>query len=333
MLPRGLRYALVGCLLHASFTSARGVIIIPIVIDGASVFTATFSFLIIFSIFTGFLFLASLGKVFGSKEEVPPDVSPIKYDVGRVYPWLSFLAVSLWWAQLITYTVYVKNVLMNSPSTPFPVSAYTARFTLDQFTDLFMAAGALYLVHYRRTIHASTVAPSSAAKKAFDIAFLVVQLGIICYTTAFLSISLNDDSIDNEDSYLNWLTSYYVYTAVYTLMAVNVTVTFVLSKKALKRNFIKDEPWAHASAVPGSMIAHAIFKIIIAAVYSQFENPKIDYDGLRLFEVIALGFTYLLAQLGLVLAGSRNKEDDQRMKEIKRLEQEAAKGGHNHESK
>lgn len=67
-------------------------------------------------------------------------------------------------------------------------------------------------------------------------------------------------------------------------------------------------------------------------LYSQRHTSKIDYDILRIFEVIVFGVTYFLAVLGLVLAPGRNTEDDKRMKEIKKLEkqQKAAMVMHNH---
>lgn len=71
------------------------------------------------------------------------------------------------------------------------------------------------------------------------------------------------------------------------------------------------------------MIAHALFKIIMAVLYSQYDNPKVDLDILRVFEVIVLSLTYLVALFGLLMAGDTNTEDDKKLKEIKKLEKEA----------
>lgn len=234
-----LRYALVGCLLRATIVSARVGIKIPIIINATTVHTVAFSFLIIFSILTGFLFLAALARVFGAKDELPPDVSSIKYDTGRLFDWLSFFSIALWWAQLIIYTIYVRDVYMQKPRRDFPDSAYIARYVLEEFTDVFIAAGTLQLVHYRRETHASVMVPFSPLKKTFDVGLLIAQLGVIGYTTAFLAFSVADPRSNSK--YLNWLTSYYVYTAVYVIVAVNIMVTMSLFKKILKTNYIVDE--------------------------------------------------------------------------------------------
>ncbi len=233
-----LRFALVTYLLHVTVASAVTIKIpVPIIIVGSTVHTVAFSFLIFFSILVGFLFVIGLGRVLGTKEELPPDVSPIKYETGRLFHWLSFSAVTLWWAWLILFIVYVRDALMRK--TGFPESAYTARYVLEQLTDVFIAASALQLVHYRQRIYSSTIPPPSSFKKAFDVSLLIVQLGVISYTTAFLAISVAD--VRSDTKYVNWLTSWYVYTAVYGLVVVNVAVTMLLFKKNLRQKSIVDE--------------------------------------------------------------------------------------------
>lgn len=67
----------------------------------------------------------------------------------------------------------------------------------------------------------------------------------------------------------------------------------------------------------------------MTALYSQYNNPKIDYHILRIFEIIILCSTYFSAMIGLISAGSSNTEDDKRMKAIKEMEKEE-KATHNH---
>ncbi|KAF9446970.1 hypothetical protein P691DRAFT_803197 [Macrolepiota fuliginosa MF-IS2] len=331
MLPHpSLRYALAGCLLQATVTSARVGIKIPIIIDATTTDTVTFSFLIIFSVFMGILFLVAMGKAFGLKDELPPDVSPTKYTTGVLYNWLAFLAVSLWWAQLIIYTVYVRDVYLRKPRRGFPDSAYIARYALDELTDFFIAAAALQLVHYRLKIHASVTTPFSLFKKAFDVGILLALLGVIGYTTAFLTLSAADPK--SESKYLQWLTSYYVYTGVHVLVVINVIITILASRKTLKGDFIVDEPVKYLSAIPGTLFVHALFRIIVAILYSQYRNPKIDYDALRVFEVIVFGLTNLIATGGLSFSGSKNDEDEKKMKALKELEKQGKleAAAHNH---
>lgn len=233
-----LRFALLAYLLHATAVSAVTIKIpIPVIIVGSAVHTAAFSFLIFFAILIGLLFVIALGRVLGSKEELPPDVSPSKYETGLLFHWLSFLAVTLWWAWLIVFIVYMRDALMRK--TGFPDSGFIALHVLDQFTDVFVTASALQLVHYRQKIHNSSIPPSSPLKKAFDVSLLIVQIGIIGYTTAFLSMSVTN--VGSEPKYLSWLTSWYVYTLAYGLVVVDVVVTMFLFKKSLKQNSTVDE--------------------------------------------------------------------------------------------
>lgn len=275
MLSRhSLNYALAGCLLHTTFASAGvGIKIpIPIIINGTTVHTVAFSFLVIFSVLTGILFLGALARVFGGKDELPPDVSPQKYEVGRLFNWISFFAVTLWWSQIIIYTIYVRNVYMLRPRKHFPGSAYVARYTLDQLTDVCVAAATLYLVHYRRrNIHGAIIAPFSPVKKSFDAFITIVHVAIVGYTTAFLSFTVQDTVSDSK--YLNWLTSYYVYTGVYVLVVINATTTLVLSYNTLKANCIVDE----VSISVTFWIVALTFKPLLALQTPYWANPWIAH--------------------------------------------------------
>ncbi len=67
-------------------------------------------------------------------------------------------------------------------------------------------------------------------------------------------------------------------------------------------------------------------------MFSQWSTSKIDYDILRIFEVIVFGLTYFIVLLGLVLAPGTNTEDDKKLKEIKKSKklEKAALEVHNH---
>lgn len=233
-----LRSAFLAYLLNATLVSAVTIKIpIPVIIVGSTVHTVAFSFLIFFAILTGLLFVIGLARVLGSKEELPPDVLPSKYETGLLFHWLSFFAVTLWWAWLILFIVYMRDALMRK--TGFSDSGYIALYVLDQLADVFVAASALQLVHYRRAIYNPTIPPSTPLKKAFDVILLIVQIGIIGYTNAFLSMSIANVTSDHR--YTSWLISWYVYTLAYGLVVVNVVGTMLLFKKTLRKNSIVDE--------------------------------------------------------------------------------------------
>lgn len=217
-----IRPILAGCLFYTSVASCSyiGMEESPFMTsDVDPIYYWIYSFLIFFCGLVGYFFLAALVIVLAER---------------RAFDCYYFLAVTWWLVQLITYAAYVKDIYTRNY---FSYPVYVVHHMFDQLTDLFLVGGMLYLVHYKWKFHKSMGASFFRYKWALDASLMIIHAGAIGYTTTFLVFSAASPEDDNK--HLQWLTSYYVYTAVYALVVANIAAAIGLLKTKQRVDQVK----------------------------------------------------------------------------------------------
>lgn len=213
---------LTGCFLHASTVSCSPTGIYGTPLNLSSIHEWIYGSLIIFAGLTGAFLLLTLIITIAS---------------GGNFSWLNYvflLATSGWFAHLVIYTIYVKNLYRHIY---FPYSAYVASQTLDQLTDLFIVVGLLIVIYGRWEFRFSMGRSFFRHKWVLDTSLTILHAGAIGCTTAFLAFSAANPEDDNK--HMQWLASYYVYTIVYILVVANVVFNIDLLRTRQGANQVR----------------------------------------------------------------------------------------------
>lgn len=204
---------LTGCFLHASTVSCSPTGIYETDLNLSPTQEWIYGHLIIFAGLTGALLLLILTITISSIV---------------IFDWVDFvllLATSGWFAHLVIYAIYVKNLYRPSH---FPYHAYVASQTLDQLTDLFIVVGLLTVVYGRWGFRFSMGRSFFRHKWILDTSLTILHAAAIGCTTAFLAFSAANPEDDNK--HMQWLASHYVYTIVYILVVANAVFSTDLLK-------------------------------------------------------------------------------------------------------